>query len=144
MIGLGAVIAVKALRAPTTEHSFGQVPWRGLLLLIAGSFSLYGWLTVRLVYDQNRNTARALVDPIVRDYHAEKMAAEVGGSEELLKRIDAISVTEAGREYQWRVYSLATDAEYLSASVAAQLANMGGLSEFSDAMAKPASETLTA
>jgi hypothetical protein len=35
MIGLGAVIAVQALRTPDTEYSFGQVPWRGLLLLIS-------------------------------------------------------------------------------------------------------------
>jgi hypothetical protein len=35
MVGLGAVIAVQALRTPTTEHSVGQVPWRGLLLLIS-------------------------------------------------------------------------------------------------------------
>ena len=30
MIALGAVIAVQALRGPYQEHSFGQVPWRGL------------------------------------------------------------------------------------------------------------------
>ena len=34
MILLGSVIAGLALRSPTTEHSFGQVPWRGVLLLI--------------------------------------------------------------------------------------------------------------
>jgi putative tricarboxylic transport membrane protein len=39
MILLGSVIAGLALRSPTTEHSFGQVPWRGDLLLIgAGLF----------------------------------------------------------------------------------------------------------
>ena len=43
MIGLGAVIAVQALRAPTTEHSFGQVPWRGLLLLI-GAVLFFGFV----------------------------------------------------------------------------------------------------
>ena len=39
----GAVIAVQALRAPTTEHSFGQVPWRGLLLLI-GAVLFFGFV----------------------------------------------------------------------------------------------------
>ena len=43
MIGLGVVIAVQALRAPTTEHSFGQVPWRGLLLLI-GAVLFFGFV----------------------------------------------------------------------------------------------------
>ena len=43
MIGLGAVIAAQALRAPTTEHSFGQVPWRGLLLLI-GAVLFFGFV----------------------------------------------------------------------------------------------------
>ena len=43
MIGLGTVIAVQALRAPTTEHSFGQVPWRGLLLLI-GAVLFFGFV----------------------------------------------------------------------------------------------------
>ena len=43
MIGLGAVIAVQALWAPTTEHSFGQVPWRGLLLLI-GAVLFFGFV----------------------------------------------------------------------------------------------------
>ena len=43
MIGLGAVIAAQALRAPTMEHSFGQVPWRGLLLLI-GAVLFFGFM----------------------------------------------------------------------------------------------------
>ena len=42
MIGLGAVIAAQALRAPTMEHSFGQVPWRGVLLLI-GAVLFFGF-----------------------------------------------------------------------------------------------------
>src|SRR4051794_15316646 len=34
MIGLGAVITLQALRGPLQENSFGQVPWRGLALII--------------------------------------------------------------------------------------------------------------
>src|SRR3954466_6030160 len=34
MIGLGAVITLQALRGPLQETSFGQVPWRGLTLII--------------------------------------------------------------------------------------------------------------
>ena len=34
---------MQALRAPTTEHSFGQVPWRGLLLLI-GAVLFFGFV----------------------------------------------------------------------------------------------------
>ncbi len=34
MIGLGAVITLQALRGPPRENSFGQVPWRGLALII--------------------------------------------------------------------------------------------------------------
>ena len=43
MILLGLVIAGLALRGPTTEHSFGQVPWRGLLLLI-GAVLFFGFV----------------------------------------------------------------------------------------------------
>jgi hypothetical protein len=43
MILLGLVIAGLALRAPTTENSFGQVPWRGLLLLI-GAVLFFGFV----------------------------------------------------------------------------------------------------
>ena len=43
MIGLGSMIAVQALRAPVTEHSFGQVPWRGLLLVI-GAVLFFGFV----------------------------------------------------------------------------------------------------
>jgi uncharacterized membrane protein YgdD (TMEM256/DUF423 family) len=42
MIVLGLVIAGLALRTPITEHSFGQVPWRGLLLLI-GAVLFFGF-----------------------------------------------------------------------------------------------------
>ena len=42
MILLGLVIAGLALRGPTTEHSFGQVPWRGVLLLI-GAVLFFGF-----------------------------------------------------------------------------------------------------
>ena len=41
MILLGLVIAGLALRGPT-EHSFGQVPWRGVLLLI-GAVLFFGF-----------------------------------------------------------------------------------------------------
>ena len=36
------MIAGQALRGPTTEHSFGQVPWRGVLLLI-GAVLFFGF-----------------------------------------------------------------------------------------------------
>jgi hypothetical protein len=42
MILLGLVIAGLALRGPTTEHSFAQVPWRGVLLLI-GAVLFFGF-----------------------------------------------------------------------------------------------------
>ena len=42
MILLGLVIAGLAMRSPTTEHSFGQVPWRGVLLLI-GAVLFFGF-----------------------------------------------------------------------------------------------------
>ena len=77
----------------------------GLLLLIAGSFALYGWLNVRLVYDQNRNIARALVDPIVRDYHRKALSGEFPAIETLN------AGPEASREYRWQVYSNETDAQ---------------------------------
>ena len=42
MILLGLVIAGLALRGPTAENSFGQVPWRGVLLLI-GAVLFFGF-----------------------------------------------------------------------------------------------------
>lgn len=52
----------------------------GLLLLIAGSFALYGWLTVRLVYDQNRNIARTRVSSVVEWWHNERMGESANNS----------------------------------------------------------------
>ncbi|MBA3312119.1 MAG: HAMP domain-containing protein [Planctomycetaceae bacterium] len=93
----------------------------GLLLLIAGSFALYGWLTVRLVYDQNRNTSRALVEPVVRLWHADRVGAGLGAT---ITRKEATD-TRAARplvtptspsdvpeheEYTWQLYSLEPDA----------------------------------
>lgn len=100
----------------------------GLLLLIAGSFALYGWQTVRLVYDQNRNLARALVDPIFRQYHLERFARHggvdppqndvrnVASGQSLLETsarsmIEGVSVATAQQEYSWRIYSLAINAD---------------------------------
>ena len=40
MIALGAVIAVQALRGPLQENSFGQMPWRGLALIIGAPLVL--------------------------------------------------------------------------------------------------------
>ncbi len=41
----------------------------GLMLLITGSFYVYGRLTVGLVYDQNRMTGRQLIAPIILESH---------------------------------------------------------------------------
>ena len=41
----------------------------GLLLLIVGSFLMYRSLNRRVVYDQNRDIARVLVGPILREKH---------------------------------------------------------------------------
>ena len=43
MIGLGAVIAVQALRRPPEGASFSQIPWLGLLLLI-GAVLFFGFV----------------------------------------------------------------------------------------------------
>jgi hypothetical protein len=44
-IGLGAVITALALRRPSSESTFGHLPWRGLALIIGASL-LFG-LTLR-------------------------------------------------------------------------------------------------
>jgi len=45
MIALGAVLTLLAWRAPAEEGAFGQVPWRGLALVV-GAVVLFG-LTLR-------------------------------------------------------------------------------------------------
>ena len=47
MIALGLVIAGLALRGPAVENSFGQIPWRGLLLLI-GAVLFFGFVVRNL------------------------------------------------------------------------------------------------
>jgi signal transduction histidine kinase len=91
----------------------------GLLLLIAGSFALYGWLTVRLVYDQNRNTSRALIQPVVRLWHADRVGAGVGAK---IPRETPSSEANRARpasksgavleheDYTWQLYNLAPSA----------------------------------
>ncbi|MGC1274821.1 MAG: ATP-binding protein, partial [Planctomycetaceae bacterium] len=100
----------------------------GLLLLIAGSFALYGWLTVRLVYNQNANIARALVDPIFREYHRERLAqgdsdrfdaadaeitpaAPADPAVSPRAMIESLSVAAGRQEYSWRIFSLASTAD---------------------------------
>ena len=92
----------------------------GLLLLIAGSFALYGWLTVRLVYDQNRIMARALVNPIVRLWHAERVGS--GPVAGVIAHADDRAVSSASlpgvssrpelvrEEYSWKLFSLEASA----------------------------------
>ncbi|MEM7810874.1 MAG: HAMP domain-containing sensor histidine kinase [Planctomycetota bacterium] len=46
----------------------------GLLLLIAGSFSLYGWRNAEVVYRERRTVARVLKEPIL--YHSHRTAFE--------------------------------------------------------------------
>jgi len=73
----------------------------GLLLLIAGSFSFYAWLNVRVVYEQNRNVARALVKPILWHKHRGDPEPE-------------FSLTGTSQEGpvvdNWQVYSAAVNA----------------------------------
>lgn len=88
----------------------------GLLLLIAGSFALYGWLTVRLVYDQNRNSSRALVEPVVRLWHADRFGSGLGatiargnddGTEASRPTTsDSAPTAVPHQEYRWQLYSL--------------------------------------
>jgi len=93
----------------------------GLLLLVAGSFALYGWLTVRLVYDQNRNTSRALIEPVVRLWHADRVGAGLGAtivrdentrSEPRQSPVpaSAAALGPTHEEYTWQLYSLASTA----------------------------------
>lgn len=95
----------------------------GLLLLIAGSFALYGWLTVRLVYDQNRNIARVLVGPVVERWHLERIDEMTGSTTSSNKTrsadiragtslaSDRSSAASVRTEYRFRLSTLDTEAE---------------------------------
>ncbi|QDT37254.1 sensor histidine kinase [Stratiformator vulcanicus] len=73
----------------------------GLLLLIAGSFSFYAWLNVRVVYEQNRNVARALIKPILWHKHRGDPDPEFSFTG---------SSTDAPVIDSWQVYNAAANA----------------------------------
>jgi signal transduction histidine kinase len=92
----------------------------GLLLLVAGSFALYGWLTVRLVYEQKLDHARSLVGRVVYDWHAQKLEqrlqatseesrAESKALERLAEAFPPVPTRQAAD--RWRLYSLYSDAD---------------------------------
>ncbi len=68
-----------------------------LLLLITGSFWMYGTLTDELVYNQNQRSGRLLVDTALNALHLEKLETE-----DDFKRVVQALVENLNREYKWR------------------------------------------
>jgi signal transduction histidine kinase len=77
----------------------------GLLLLTAGSFALYGWLTLRLVYDQKADQARSLIRRVTYDWHVQKL-----GQSAELEKIETFPLPPANNpdagSYSRRLYGL--------------------------------------
>lgn len=77
----------------------------GLLLLTAGSFALYGWLTLRLIYAQKEDQARSLIRRVTYEWHVQKLGGATG-----LEKIEIFPPPpsrdpDAGT-YSWRLYGL--------------------------------------
>lgn len=68
-----------------------------LLLLITGSFWMYGTLTDELVYSQNQRSGRLLVDTALNALHLERLETE-----DDFKPVVQALVENLNREYKWR------------------------------------------
>ena len=77
-----------------------------LLLLITGSFWLYGWRTENLVYEKASDRGRLLVDSIMLAYHFKEWDKEDVGNEQAKKDKEALvkSVIESlsNQQHNWK------------------------------------------
>src|SRR5574340_858226 len=67
-----------------------------LLLLITASFWIYGGQTESIVYEQNRNTGRLLVDQVMLATHWGKLEKTA-----FVQVIDALTQRLSNQEYKW-------------------------------------------